>query len=65
MYKLDSTHQEECMQLYTLEEVANILRVSIQTVRRMVNDGELPAVKIRGQWRVRKEDLETFIRNQS
>ena len=53
------------MQLYTLEEVADILRVSIQTVRRMIADGELPATKIRGQWRVRKEDLEEYIRSQS
>jgi len=53
------------MQLYTLEEVADILRVSVQTVRRMIADGELQAKKIRGQWRVEKEVLEEYIRSQS
>lgn len=30
--------------LYTLEEVAKILRVSVATVRRMMDDGELEAI---------------------
>ncbi len=38
------------MQLYTLEEVADILRVSVQTVRRMINSRELPGLKVKGQW---------------
>jgi excisionase family DNA binding protein len=53
------------MELYTLEEVAQILKVSVQTVRKIVTSGELPSVKIRGQYRIRKEDLEDYIRRQS
>ncbi len=53
------------MQLYTLEEVADILRVSVSTVRRMINDGELKAKRVRGQLRVLKSDLEEYISSQS
>ena len=49
--------------IITLEEVADILRVSVSTVRRMIEDGELKAGRVRGQWRVLKEDLEEYIRN--
>ncbi len=52
------------MQLYTLEEVASILRVSIQTVRRMISSGELQAIKVKGQWRIRKDVLEAYIEAQ-
>jgi excisionase family DNA binding protein len=47
--------------LYTLEEVARILRVSVATVRRMIDDKELEAIKVRGQWRVRKEVLDRYL----
>lgn len=35
------------------EDVANVLGVSRETVLRECRDGGIPAVKIRGQWRVR------------
>ena len=47
--------------LYTLEEVARILRVSVATVRRMIDDKELEAIRVRGQWRVRKEVLDRYL----
>ena len=49
------------MELLTLEEVAQRLKISVQTVRRMIADKELKASKIRGQWRVRSDDLERYI----
>lgn len=48
-------------ELLTLEEVARILKVSVQTVRRMIDENELKAIKIRGQWRVKREDLQDYI----
>jgi excisionase family DNA binding protein len=48
--------------MLTVEEVADILRVSTQTVRRLIDDGELKALRVRGQWRVRREDLDEYIR---
>ena len=48
-------------ELLTIEEVSRILKVSVQTVRRMIDEGELKAIKIRGQWRVKREDLQDYI----
>jgi excisionase family DNA binding protein len=50
--------------VYTIEEVAKILKVSTATVRRMIDSGELKAIRIRGQIRIRKEDLEDLINKQ-
>ena len=41
-------------------EVAENLKVSVRTVRRMCERGELPAVKAGGQWRI-YPDWEEFI----
>ncbi len=53
---------------YSLADVAVILRVSMQTVRRWIKEGKLPAIKIGGEdsriIRVRREDLDDFIRNE-
>jgi excisionase family DNA binding protein len=46
-----------------LHDVAEILNVSDSQVYHMVRSGELPAIKIggRGQWRVERSRLETYI----
>jgi excisionase family DNA binding protein len=46
--------------LYTIQEVADILKVSKKSVYRYIKSGKLKAKKI-GQWRIRKSDLEKFI----
>lgn len=48
--------------LLTLADVADFLAVSLSTVRRLVRDGNLPAVRV-GQRsiRVRPEDLEAYL----
>lgn len=45
----------------TVEEVAKELRVSAQTVRKIIEDGELKAFRVRGQWRIKREDLDRYI----
>ncbi len=52
-------------ELLTIEEVARILKVSVQTVRRMIDESELKAIKIRGQWRIKREDLQDYIDRKS
>ena len=47
---------------YTLEEVAKMLRISMPTVRRLIEDGDLKAIKVRGQWRVSKDEYEAYIK---
>lgn len=48
--------------MYTVQEVAQQLRVSERTVRKWVEDGDLPAFHIgkRG-YRIRESDLIAFI----
>jgi excisionase family DNA binding protein len=50
--------------LYTLDEVAAMLKVSIKTVRRLIDDGKLKAIKIRGQLRIKQSDLDDYLSRQ-
>ena len=54
------------MNLLTLREVADTVKVSETTVRRWVRDGSLVAYKVgkRGQLRVRERDLEAYLESQ-
>jgi excisionase family DNA binding protein len=45
----------------TLEEVAAYLRLSKDTVYRMVHTGRIPASKAGTQWRFRKEDVDAWL----
>lgn len=47
-------------QLYTLPEVAAMLKVSRKTVYRYIESGKLKATKI-GQWRIKKSDLDKLL----
>lgn len=51
----------------TLEEVAEIMRCSVKTVRRAINDGELEAFSVsrRAGLRVRPEALEQWMATKS
>lgn len=40
-----------------VEEAAELLKVSTRTIYRMINDSELPAVRVGNKWRIRREDL--------
>jgi excisionase family DNA binding protein len=43
--------------LYTVAEVAEYLRVSQRTVRRMVKSGDLPAIRVGGSLRITESSL--------
>lgn len=45
----------------TLPEVAVLLKVAQKTVYTMAQRGQLPAFKVRGQWRFKRSDLEQWI----
>ncbi|MHB1553453.1 MAG: helix-turn-helix domain-containing protein [Acidimicrobiales bacterium] len=45
----------------TVGEVASVLRVSSMTVYRLINSGELPAVRIGRSLRLRGEDLDRYL----
>ena len=44
--------------VYTVKEVADILKVSTRTVKRMIKRGDIKAVKLGGTVRIRREALE-------
>lgn len=46
--------------LLTIEEVAEILRVSTRSVTRYIESGKLKASKI-GVWRIKESDLQEFL----
>lgn len=43
--------------LLTVAEAASFLRVSERTIRRMCAEGDLPAIRVRTAWRIRRVDL--------
>ncbi len=46
--------------MYTVEEVAQMLRVSSATVRRLIENGELKAIRVGKQLRISKEAFEDY-----
>lgn len=46
------------------EEVAELLRLNEQTVKRLANRGELPGFKVGGRWRFKRQDIEDYIEEQ-
>jgi len=51
--------------LLTVSEVANAMRVSNMTVYRLIKNGELPAVRVGKNYRLRETDLERFLDERS
>lgn len=51
--------------LLTVKEVAAMLRVSAQTLYKMLEQGEIPAVKVGSQWRFDREKIKNWIENQA
>jgi excisionase family DNA binding protein len=47
--------------LYSINEAKTLLGVSDDTIRRMIKDKQLDAVKVRGAWRVRRESLKKYL----
>lgn len=50
------------MVFYTVEEIAEILKLDAETIRRYLVKGDLKGSKIGRSWRVTQEDLEEFIK---
>lgn len=51
--------------IMTIREVASELKLAEKTVYAMASEGDLPAFKIRGQWRVRRADFEMWLSQQA
>ena len=53
----------DSIRLLTLNEAAELLQVSTRTLQRMIHSGEMPALKVGGQWRVREAQLRHWVEN--
>ncbi|MFN8232762.1 MAG: helix-turn-helix domain-containing protein [Actinomycetota bacterium] len=51
--------------LLTVSEVAATMRVSNMTVYRLIKGGELPAVRVGKNYRIRESDVERFLQDRS
>lgn len=51
------------IKVYTLDEVADIMKVTKRTLYNYIKAGKLHAVKMGKYWRVSEESLQAFISN--
>ncbi len=51
--------------IMTVRDVAQVLKLAEKTVYAMAAEGDLPAFKVRGQWRVRRVDFEGWLATQA
>jgi len=47
-----------------LKDIAALLKVGDKTIYSMAQTGELPAFKVRGQWRFFRRDIDAWIEQQ-
>jgi excisionase family DNA binding protein len=50
--------------LMTVKEVAALLRVSTQTLYKMLEQGQIPAVRVGSQWRFDRDKVKGWIESQ-
>jgi putative molybdopterin biosynthesis protein len=58
---MENTQEEEMV--YTAKEVAKKIKVHPNYVYQIINSGELVSIKIGKRVRIRKSDLEDYIKN--
>lgn len=51
------TEYKEVPHVWTAEEVADVLRVNLRTVYKMIRDGNLRAFRVRDQWRITESEV--------
>jgi excisionase family DNA binding protein len=48
--------------VYTIIEACKLLKVSDDTIRRLIKSGQLEAVKVGNQWRIKKESIDKLLK---
>jgi|YNPNPStandDraft_1061719.scaffolds.fasta_scaffold340226_1 excisionase family DNA binding protein len=61
---MDSISHIPQLEFLTPQEVSDLLRVSVHTVRRWINEGSLPAYKVGRSWRIQRHELVGWISRQ-
>ncbi len=67
MSPLGAPEDEETMSetILTIKEVADYLKVTERTLYRLAQEGKIPAFKVGGSWRFRRDDLDRWIEDQT
>ncbi len=55
---------KDAEQIMTLREVAKYLGLHVMTVYKLTREGRVPAVKIGGQWRFKRDVLDEWLETQ-
>lgn len=61
---MDTIERPERQTFLTTEDLLGCLKVNARTVYRLIRSGELPAVRIGRQWRIRQSDFEAWLERQ-
>lgn len=51
--------------LYTTEEVAEILKYDVQTIRRLIREGKISAYKVGREYRIEEKDFKKFLEREA
>lgn len=54
---------KELVKAFTVEEIAEYLRLHPYTIRRLAREKKIPAFRVGGQWRFRKDEIDKWSRN--
>ncbi len=56
--------RKKFIETYTVQEVAQALKLHPYTIRRLCREGKIPAFKFGGQWRFDAEEIEEWKKKQ-
>jgi len=56
---------KELVKAFTVEEIAEYLRLHPYTIRRLAREKKIPAFRAGGQWRFRKDDIDQWSKSYS
>ena len=50
----------DLIEAYTAEEIAEYLKLHPYTIRRLAREEKIPAFRVGGQWRFRKDEIDEW-----
>lgn len=53
-------YMKELAEAYTAEEIAKYLKLHPYTIRRLAREEKIPAFRVGGQWRFRKDEIDSW-----
>jgi DNA binding domain, excisionase family len=58
---VEENNTDRSINVLTLSEVADTLKISQRTLQRLIHKGRIPAFKIGGQWRILESRFEEWL----